>query len=95
MTLGALLSNAPRAANKFLDARAIRGDISETSIPVPPTGFFPSCARRCSGRALTASAIHCNSLTADTAERSSRLLCLKPLGKSDQGQEYPETDPQS
>jgi len=39
MTLRALLAPAP--PTNFSDARAIRGDISETSTPVPPDRVFP------------------------------------------------------
>src|SRR5215831_16153923 len=67
---------------------ALSGRDPETSTPVPPAGFSPELpARRCTGRALTASAIGCNG-------GNLRLLCLKLLGKSGEGREYPQTDHQ-
>jgi len=50
------------AANKFLRLLAVSGRHPKNSTPVPPAGFFLSCAlRQWNGRVLTASAIHYDS----------------------------------
>ena len=55
------LNNLQRTARRLpVAATRSAGGFRLTACPVPPSRVFPSCARRCNGRVLTASAIHCN-----------------------------------
>jgi hypothetical protein len=66
------LSPSSRATNKFLRCSRYQRDIPKTSTPVPPSGFSRVARARCNGRVLTASAIHCTRLTAETASAIAR-----------------------
>ena len=92
MTLVTLLAPAP--PTNISDARAIRATSQKLQPAVRPSGF---------SRVARAAEWSPTDRECDTLQQSDggyggeifRLLCLKPLGKSDQGQQYPETDPQS
>src|SRR5262249_23661074 len=88
VTVGALLAPAP--PTNLSDARGIRGTPQKLN-PRPPPGFSPSSARSTpttNGRTDVR-------LVDDRRRKDFRALCLKPLGKSGQGREDPQTDPQS
>jgi hypothetical protein len=53
-----------RAANKFSNARGIRATSQKRRPPSLRPGFPELRARRTAGRVLTADAIHCNSASA-------------------------------